>query len=226
MIIFSPIVDIIIGNILFSIQAGLVLTAISFIVCDTWTFIKKRYSLELAPRYGNINALDKLVKQHGIEALDEAKYFDYKYGFLEACHYNQINVVKYYIEKGANINICNILNNQNGLIIACEKDYNVLVKILINTKEFIDLNHECNKKKTALMYACQKENLPMVKEFLKQPNIKISNEKFIHEKINLLLDEYKTNRNKTRYSLMLEEIMPTYYDIVFLCENKLHVLEV
>lgn len=75
--------------------------------------------------------------------------------------------IKYAIEliiAGADINIVN-KNNRNLLIIATLENYQVLVKLLIDLK--ININHQDNRKNTALIYSIYHDRKKITKMLIK-----------------------------------------------------------
>ncbi|ORX40351.1 ankyrin [Piromyces finnis] len=96
------------------------------------------------------------------------------YTFLHyACKKGCENIVKYLIDRGANVNATD-MNNWTPLHYACEKGYENIVKYLID--KGADINIQNKDRCTPLHFACDRGNEEIVKYLIENEKIDVNSQ--------------------------------------------------
>ena len=108
--------------------------------------------------------IDKLLLDNNCDVLDHD-------GFSNALHYacveGFVDIVDLLLRNKCNINHCQPLTNQSPLIVACHRNKEAVVKLLLSY-EACDVNIIDNKNRNALHYACREGQADVVELLLKR----------------------------------------------------------
>lgn len=192
--------------------------------------------LVLAVSLNKINVVKYLIEKKGISPNSRTYFEDYCYKFVDfewALEKSIINIdiMKYLIEKGANINNRNS-RNESVLFIAVDKNLSEIYNYLL-TLENININSH-NKQNSILTLALEKNNISLVKLLIgkKDININFNNGLFITnllknndiEIIDLVINKFGIsilNNEKYIHSLFISENWNKIYYYKKIIDKKL-----
>lgn len=93
--------------------------------------------------------------------------------WIDIVEMGNLNLIKYFINNGIDINYQDKSNGNTALIISINNNTNEITKELLKHPD-IDVNIPDNCGNTALIWSCYYEHKENIKELLKSPNIDVN----------------------------------------------------
>jgi ankyrin repeat protein len=117
-----------------------------------------------AVEFNDLEKINNLIKGKNFNVNDTDDHGDT--GFIYACYYGNLEIVKLLVNQCKNLNI-NLKNNDGdtGLMLACDGNNYKVIKFLLNNCEDIDVNLKNDNGESAVEEAKRKGHDEIVKLF-------------------------------------------------------------